>query len=493
VRDFTLEPQFDPKRVARWAGAAMLAIPLIAASPVRAQWSAANDEANRQRMMSSMRDTATANDRRNADAAFQKGLAGGRSTTGGLGGTSAPNSSTPSAGAFAATPGPERGPQSVVATRTVFINIQESTPQMLARVTREANEGKAQSQYNLGRLNYAGLGVARNDVAARRWFGAAAAQGHSAASAQYGYLTLYGRGGPVDPAAARAALRTAAAGGDSYGQALYGMMLINEAVEKHTSDAPLPEAIDLLTRAADAGEVTAQATLGTVVYFYGTNGADQDSAKAVRYLKLAAAQDHPLALQVLGEQYMVGGTAIERDRTKGWALITKAADLGVPGAMRPLGLSLIQGSNGQVRDPARGLKYIRMAAEQSHPAAMGDYAAILYEGELVPKDLAAAVRYAREAADRGDGDAQVMMVRFAYLGDGVPKDLNVAVRYARLAADGGHSEGQRMLGSLYQNGEGVPKDVREAVRLFRKSAAQGNEQAAIDLQDPESIAAASGM
>lgn len=474
-----------------WAGAAILA--LVLTSPARAQWSAANDEANRQRMMASMRDTASANDRRNADAAFQKGLAGGRSTTGGSGGTSAPNASPPSAGAFAATPGPERGPQSVVATRTVFIRIDESTPQMLARVTREANEGKAQSQYNLGRLNYAGLGVARDDVAARRWFGAAAAQGHPAASAQYGYLTMYGRGGPVDRPAAESALRTAAAGGDSYGLALYGMMLISDAAEKHTSDAPLPEAITLLTRAADAGEVVAQATLGTVVYFYGSNGAQQDSAKAVHYLKLAAAQDHPLALQVLGEQYMVGGTAIEKDQAKGWALLTKAADLGQAEAMRPLGLSLIQGSNGQVKDTAKGLKYIRMAAEQHHPAAMGDYAAILYEGTLVPKDLAASVRYAREAADAGDGDAQVMMVLFAYIGDGMPKDLNVALRYARLAADSGHAEGQRMLGSLYQNGEGVPKDVKEAVRWFRKSAAQGNAQAAIDLQDPENVAAARGM
>ncbi|RYE01522.1 MAG: sel1 repeat family protein [Sphingomonadales bacterium] len=269
--------QFGPKRLARWAGAAVMALPLLASPPVRAQWSAANDEANRQRMMASMRATASANDRRNADAAFQRGLAGGRSTTGGSGGT-APSSSAPSASAFAATPGAERGPQSVVATRTVFINIEETTPQMVARVTREAGEGKAQSQYNLGRLNYAGLGVARDDVAARRWFGAAAAQGHVAASAQFGYLTLYGRGGPVDRTAARTALRTAAAGGDSYGQALYGFMLITDAVEKRTSDAPLPEAIDLLTRAADAGEPIAQSTLGSVIYFYGTNGAKQDSA-----------------------------------------------------------------------------------------------------------------------------------------------------------------------------------------------------------------------
>jgi len=492
MRFITFAPQFDRIRVARWVGAAMLTLPLLTASPTRAEWSAANDEANRQRMMASMRDTAAANDRRNADASFQKGLAGGLSTTGGSGGT-APNSATPSTGAFAATPGAERGPQSVVATRTVFINIEETTPQMVARVTREAAEGKAQSQYNLGRLNYAGLGVARDDVAARRWFGAAATQGHPAASAQYGYLTMYGRGGPVDRDAARAALKIAAAGGDSYGQALYGMMLITDAVEKRTSDAPLPEAIGLLTRAADAGEAVAQATLGSVIYFYGTNGAEQDPAKAIHYLKLAAAQDHPMALQVLGEQYMVGGTALEKDTAKGWALITKAADLGQSEAMRPLGLSLVQGSNGQPKDPARGLKYIRMAADQHYPAAMGDYAAILYEGALEPKDLARSVRYAREAADAGDGDAQVMMARFAYFGDGVPKDMTVAARYARLAADSGHADGQHILGALYSGGEGVPKDMKEAVRWFRKSAAQGNADAIAALQEPESIAAARGM
>ena len=387
------------RRLAAIAAAMLSTMPFAA----QATWNAAADEANRQRMMASMRDTSAANDRRNADAAFQSGLAR-PSSSGSSGGTSSSSSTAP-ASAYAPYPARDAGPQSVVATRRFIVNVRETVPQTIARITREAQSGNVQSQYNLGQIYYAGYGVVRDDAQARRWFAAAAAQGHAHAAAQAGYLAMYGRGGDIDKVSAQSLLRAAADGGDSYGQALYGLMQITDAVEAGKDDAPLPGAVALLVRAAEAGEVTAQSTLGTLVYYYGSNGTAKNVSQAVKYMQLAAAQDDPLALQMLGEQYMVGGTAFAKDVPRGWTLIRRAADRGNTRAGFILGLSLLQGSNGLTKSEAEGARYMRKAAEAGDAEAMLVFGQMLQEGTAVPKDLKEAARWYRKAAAQGNEEA----------------------------------------------------------------------------------------
>ena len=389
---------------------ALLAMTAITfAVPAHAAWDAAADEANRQRMMASMRDTSAANDRRNADAAFQSGLS--RQSSSSSSGATSGSSSTASRSTYEAGPARDAGPQSVVATRRFIVRTRETEAQTIARITSEAQGGNAQSQYNLGQINYAGYGVPRNDALARRWFTAAAAQGHAPAAAQAGYLAMYGRGGPIDKVAARAALRSAADGGDNYGKALYGLMQIIDAAEAGNPDLPLPGAVALLVSAADAGEVTAQSALGTLVYYYGSNGEAKDVSQAVKYLQLAAAQDDPLALQLLGEQYMVGGTAFAKDVPKGWTLIRRAADRGNTRAGFILGLSLLQGSNGLAKNEAEGALNMRKAAEAGDAEAMMVYGQVLQEGTAVPKDLPGAVQWYRKSAMQGNAEAAAALTQ----------------------------------------------------------------------------------
>src|SRR5690606_30897125 len=152
--------------------------------------------------------------------------------------------------------------------------------QTIARVLKEAEGGNVQSQFNIARIYYTGYGdTARDDVAARKWFGKAADQGHSAAAAQYSAMLYNGQGGPEDVAGAYKYAKAAAAAGDPYGKALSGWYVIYD--NKATPDAPYPEAVALLIEAADSGEVLAQAALGGLVYYYGTSGEAQDGDKAV--------------------------------------------------------------------------------------------------------------------------------------------------------------------------------------------------------------------
>lgn len=116
-------------------GAGLLATLALGTAPAAAEWNAANDEANRQRMMASMRDTSAANDRRNADAAFRSGLSRQSSSP-----SASPSSGSSSESSYrngpAAGPARDAGPQSVVATRRFIVQVRETIPQTIARITR---------------------------------------------------------------------------------------------------------------------------------------------------------------------------------------------------------------------------------------------------------------------------------------------------------------------------------------------------------------------
>ena len=253
-----------------------------------------SDEANRQRMMADMRASAAASDRAsfesqqrlqaNADRASRSSSASGGYGSSNGSGTGGSSWGGPSPASRAAT-----GPRSVVATYNFTVYRQETPVALAARLEREAAGGNALSAFNLGRVYYTGFdGVPRNDATARRWFLEAAKAGHPGAEAQIGQMLYNGIGGPADPATALTWVKSAADHGDSYGQALYGFWtLVDQA--KSNPDVRNPQAVTYLVKAADAGQMVAQAFLGTTVYRFGV-GAPVDQESAAKYLRLAADQ-----------------------------------------------------------------------------------------------------------------------------------------------------------------------------------------------------------
>jgi len=445
-------------KVKRFLNLMLAASALVIPAVAQAGWDAAADEANRQRAMASMRATDAANDRRNADAAFQSGLS--RNSGSPSSGSSSSSSSSGSGASYRGGTGgggsTPSGPQSVVATKTVRVYVRETPQQGVARTLREALAGNVDSQYYVGRAYYAGFGTARDEVQARRWFTAAAAQGHIAASAYAGYFAYFGRGGPVDRANALVAIKRASDGGDVFGQSLAGYTDVLDAFESR-SKRSIARSVAMLESSADQGQILSQALLGTIVFYYGINDVPANGAKAVKYLKLAVAQDHTVAKNVLGRLYIAGDPDTGKDVAKGWTLIRAAADAGNDEAQRTLGMSMIQGSNGQTKDVAGGLRYVKLAVAQSYPPSLVDMAQMNFAGEVMPKDEVAALRFALEAATLGNAD------------------------------------GQLMVGEFYYFGQGTAKDRREAVRWFQKAAAQGNAAAIENLKDDELAAIARAM
>ena len=166
--------------------------------PLIAHADGASDEARRQAQMQSSRDSAAAIDRRNADAAFQQGLARSLSLPANSGSSS--NSSNSPSGGSSPLPSGRANDSAYsgvtaegynAATGQITVNVSggggvaaaraaiaaANTPnlaQIAQRLMREATAGNSQSQYQLGRMRAAGYGVPENLTEARRLFVAAA-------------------------------------------------------------------------------------------------------------------------------------------------------------------------------------------------------------------------------------------------------------------------------------------------------------------------------
>ena len=370
-----------------------------------AEWNAANDEANRQRMMSDMRSNAAAADRRSFESQ-QRSNSGYTSRTD----SGASYSGASSGGGYQYKPYEyvPQGPKSVVATYYFTVRVQESEAQTIARLQSEAAGGNAQSQFDLGRIYYTGYGVPADNTQARKWFCEAAKQDHPIAKSQCAGMMYNGQGGPEDTAQAMLYLKEAASKGDPYGQALYGFFTIAEATRRGDNDSPQPEAVAYLIKAADQDEVVAQAALGTVVFFYGTHGAVQDVPRAVEYIRRAAAQNDPTSLSMMGMMY-------------------------------------VSGQNGVAKDAAEGVRLLKAAAGAGKADAAGVLAILISADDFGMRDDAAAFAYAQQAARGGDRQGQVVLAKFYYFGQGTDKNLVEAARWFTAAAAQGDQESMEAL------------------------------------------------
>lgn len=422
---------------------ALLTVGLLAVSQAaQAQWSAASDEANRQRMMASMRAQDAANDRAAADRAFQAGLEQQRSLGSGSSSSSSSSGSggmgTPLDGLAAALGSGSQsrgGPQSVVDRRTYIIYQQETSEQVVARLIAEAEGGNPVSAWNLGRLYYTGYaGVPRDDAQARRWFATAGERGHAEALANLGYFAHEGIGGPQDQALALDATARAAAAGSTYGAGLNGLYRLSGLADGQLD----PVAVANLERAADAGELFAQVALGTIVYALGV-GTAVNWERAAHYSRLAAEQGHGPSMTELARMMFVG-RGVAQDQREAIALFRRAAEAGDPAGMSFLGQLYMTGQ-GVPNDVAAGLELFRRAADLGHPEAQGVYGLSLMLGQGVAENVPEGLRYIRLGAARNDPQALTVLGKMTFVGEGgITSDERRGIELLQAAAALGYQD-----------------------------------------------------
>ena len=191
---------------------------------------------------------------------------------------------------------------------------------------KAAEQGHLSAQYNLGVLFVQGFGVDKDFAQAAKWFRKAADQGDLTSQYNMGIFFRNGLGVPLDPSESLRYFASAASQGDPRAQFHLGQSILEgDSIEQN-----LPEAYLWIKLSAAQGNKDARALLDEltptmspedvfqgrllnaergdaedqfqVAMGYTTgHGIKTNASEAIRWLRLAAGQDHPEAQLKLGQ------------------------------------------------------------------------------------------------------------------------------------------------------------------------------------------------
>ncbi|KAK4168717.1 hypothetical protein QBC43DRAFT_105330 [Cladorrhinum sp. PSN259] len=212
-------------------------------------------------------------------------------------------------------------------------------------------------------------------------------------------------------------------------------------------------------------------------------GCRKDPAKAVQFLRAAAAKRHPGAMTRLGKACLSGdlGEKRYREGIKWLKLASEAADTIYNAAPYQLGCLYETGYGDDVfLDESYAAELFTQAADLGHPEAnfrMGD----AYEhGKLsCPRDPALSVHFYTGAAERGHAAAMMGLCAWYMVGAEpvLEKDEEEAYEWARRSADLGYVKAQYAVGYFTEMGIGCRRDILEANVWYVKAADAGDERA----------------
>ncbi|CAK7243078.1 MAG: Chitin synthase 4 [Sporothrix thermara] len=212
-------------------------------------------------------------------------------------------------------------------------------------------------------------------------------------------------------------------------------------------------------------------------------GCRKDPAKAVQFLRTAAAKRHPGAMTRLGKACLSGdlGEKRYREGIKWLKLATESADTIYNGAPYQLACLYETGYGDDIfKDESYAAELFTQAAELGHADAsfrMGD----AYEhGKLnCPRDPALSVHFYTGAAERGHPAAMMGLCAWYMVGAEplLEKDEEEAYEWARRSADLGYVKAQYAVGYFTEMGIGCRKDILEANVWYVKAADAGEERA----------------
>jgi TPR repeat protein len=218
-----------------------------------------------------------------------------------------------------------------------------------------ADDGNAYIMYRLGAMHASGIGVARDQIEAVRWYRKGAAAGNAQAMTALAQDLLEGRGTPKDPQEGLRWLKTAIDKGNLDAMHTMALTLLDgKLVPKDPQ-----EAARLLTVAAEAGHAPAMVTLGLM--YDSANGVQADPARAVHWYRRAAELGNSGGMVDLGYQY-ARGRGVEQNDTLAVSWYRRAVAAGNFAGMHNLAV-MADGGRGMPRDPELAASLMLQALE----------------------------------------------------------------------------------------------------------------------------------
>ncbi len=297
-----------------------------------------------------------------------------------------------------------------------------------------AEKGDAEAQCGVGKCYGDGLGVARDEAEAVKWFRKAAEQGNAPAQCNLGLCYFHGKGVDYDGVEAVKWFRKAAEQTNAEAETYLGLA----CMEGRGVRADLDEGDRWLEKAAKQGNAKAQGLrLGFNCLITVLEG--QDGAKAGKELRKCAEQGNAIAETFLGLAYFEG--------------------------------------SGVTKDYVESVRWFRRGAAQENGPAQAFLGLAYFHGWGVFKSNRKAVLWSRRAAEQGVDLGQETLGRCYQTGKGVGKDPTEAVKWFRKSAMQGGEDGQLFLGLAYRQGQGIEKDYVQAYKWLDLVAARGNSKA----------------
>jgi hypothetical protein len=170
-----------------------------------------------------------------------------------------------------------------------------------------AKQGDREAQRRIGIMYRHGLGVARNDLEALKWYRKAAEQGHVKAQNSLGIMYRFGMGVAKDPGEGAKWLLAAARQGYAKSQENIGLVYLDgDGVEQNDELAA-----KWLKQAALQGQVRAQLTFGLLSL--AGRGVAQNQTEGMQWIERAATQGSQQAAMALAKAYEQGLYGKEKD------------------------------------------------------------------------------------------------------------------------------------------------------------------------------------
>jgi len=347
-------------------------------------------------------------------------------------------------------------------------------------IRRYALAGNNTAENELGWAYETGHGVARDYGEAVTWYRLSALSGSASDQNNLGRMYESGLGVPQSAAEAEKWFRLSALQGFAMGQ--YDLAYLHDRGLGHVP--PVTETAALYKQAADQGLAVAQYRYALAVANHHAAGPADDTV-ALDYLKRAADQAYPPALDALG-QFQEQGRGLPRNDLLAFELYRRAAAAGDGNAMAHLGALYEQG-RGVARSYPEAQRWYRRAVERGVPRAAYRLGIIAEQGLADgARNEAAAAQWFRLAADTGNlPEAQNHLGLLYDQGRGVAADPVEAARWFRRAAAQNLAVAMANLARAYQAGRGVPADPAEAKRWQAQAAAHGYHPAAVPASTPE--------
>ncbi|KAK8899348.1 hypothetical protein M9Y10_001662 [Tritrichomonas musculus] len=370
-------------------------------------------------------------------------------------------------------------------------------------IKKSADKGYIEAIYQYGHFLSKGQGVTQDEQEAVKYFKKAADLGNSNSMYKYASCCIKGIGVKVNYADAKKYYQMAIDKDKHVGSLCdISMMIIKDFVPgdkkkaarnlKYAADHGNNVAMDEYAILLEKGEfvtkdlsesaryykMSADSGFADGMFHYGYAlcngiGVAKNYTQAFKYYRMAIKKNnHNVAL--CNSSLMIIKDLVPGDKQKAISDLKYSADSGCSFAMDEYAKLLEEGKL-IPKNLIESAKYYKKSADSGYADGMFHYGWALCNGDGVPKNYTEAFKYYQMAIKKCNHNLALCNSSLMIIKDAVPGDKKQAVRNLKISADNGNECAMNEYGELLDKGELVPKNLKEAAKYFKMSAEKGFE------------------